>query len=519
MLRRFVLLIVLAASASAAAERAVFEIKTLAAQMRYNITDLRAEPGQEVTVKFENGDDLPHNIAFCDPGTDVVAMTNQQLEKAAESLKRNWLPDDKRIWAHSRMLNPHEREEFKFTAPRKPGHYPFVCTFPGHAMVMRGALHVEPRGGLVRDLRFKLYLGDWQGLPDFARLAPHREGPAPDNLVQIKLDDYKNHFGLVFTGKLDVPKAGSHRFLLASDDGSRLLIDGQVLIDNDGIHPGGSIREKGIKLEAGEHDFRLEYFQAAGEQEIFVAWKGAQFAMTPLSKWTPPGWQDAVQKKKDFDPIPLVVKDEPVVYRNFIQGAGNRGIAVGYPGGINLAWSAESMNLALIWRGAFIDASKHWNSRGGGHQPPMGYDVQRPTGEVTPALFVADQPDAPWPKWDKSKRFEGFEWKGYLLDKRRHPVFRYTWRGTSIEDTFTASGDGNKPGGNAKLIRMVRITGEPPDHAWFRIAERAKSGAGEGEFLGPEGFRVFAKEALLAGGNVVIPAKPGTITITYQWAN
>jgi hypothetical protein len=64
-------------------------------------------------------------------------------------------------------------------------------------------------------------------------------------------------------------------------------------------------------------------------------------------------------------PIPLVPTDEVLIYRNFIQGAGSRAIAVGYPEKIHLAFDANAMRPALLWRGDFIDASKHWVDRGG----------------------------------------------------------------------------------------------------------------------------------------------------------
>jgi plastocyanin len=112
---------------------------------------LLVQPGQPVKILFENGDDLPHNLVFCQPGTDTAAMAMKQMEKPDEALKRNWLPDDPRIWLHSKMLNPHEKEELTFTAPEKPGTYPYVCTFPGHALTMRGEMKVAPMGeGLQR---------------------------------------------------------------------------------------------------------------------------------------------------------------------------------------------------------------------------------------------------------------------------------------------------------------------------------------------------------------------------------
>ncbi|MFM2143827.1 MAG: hypothetical protein RLZZ476_2371 [Verrucomicrobiota bacterium] len=508
-----------AASAALAADPAVFTIKTMTAQMKYNVTELLATPGQPCRLVFENGDDLPHNLVFCQPGTDTAAMSLKQMEKPDEALKRNWLPDDPRIWLHTKMLNPHEKQELQFTAPTKPGTYPYVCTFPGHALTMRGELRVSPAGEGLKDLRFALYLGNWKTLPDFAALKPHREGPVPSNLIEVKLDDYKNEFGVVFTGRLDAPKTGNYRFFLASDDGARLLIDGKEVLINDGIHPASTIKEGATKLEKGTHEYRLEYFQAAGNIELYAAWKGADFQITPLSKWLHPDWKGGAKKKKDFDPIPLVVGKEPVIYRNFIAGAGNRGIAVGFPGGINLAWSAESMNLALLWRGAFIDAAQHWNSRGGGHVKPLGYDVIAPAGESIPALHLTDKPEGEWPAWDKTRRFEGFEWKGYTLDAARSPHFRYTFHGAEVEEHFTTEGDGSRADGKPALIRHIRIRGPVAENAWLRIASGPMQ-AQDGAFLcqsGPLRYRVRAEGARIAGANLVLPVKAGEMSIRYEW--
>ena len=139
--------------------------------------------------------------------------------------------------------------------------------------------------------------------------------------------------------------------------------------------------------------------------------------------------------------MPLVVGQEPIVYRNFIAGAGNRGIAVGFPGNANIAWSAESMNLALVWRGAFIDAARHWNSRGGGHQPPLGYDVIQPLPEGTLPFALVAPGAREWPKRDdwkkvaKGGRAGDYQWRGYELDSKRNPTFHYEWRGVKVAES------------------------------------------------------------------------------------
>ncbi|MDB6139843.1 MAG: cytochrome c1, partial [Verrucomicrobiaceae bacterium] len=236
-------------------------------------------------------------------------------------------------------------------------------------------------------------------------------------------------------------------------------------------------------------------------------------------------------KKKpgeDTTGMPLLVKDEAVVYRNFIATAGNRSIGVGYPGGFNLAWNAETMNLVLLWRGAFIDAARHWNGRGAGPQPPAGYDVLRPAGMDTLPFATLSSPGADWPKLEPKQRAAGYQFKGYRLDAARRPTFSYEWNGVRVTDRFDPEGSaGTKEG---KMIRTLTLTGGVvPENTWLRIA------TGKCEPLGGDAFTVdagganvgghtfdnklivTAPGATLAGSNLVMPVKTGTLKVTYQW--
>lgn len=520
MLRSIALFLALAPFTSVfGAEPRVFTVKTLQAQMRYDVTEIAIKPGEDVKIIFENTDDMPHNMVFFQPGTDVVAVSNKQMEKPDEALRRDWLPEDPAMWLHSKMLNPKEKDELVFKAPEKPGIYPFVCTFPGHALSMQGRLRIFSPGPQLTALQFALYLGDWNKLPDFSKLTPHREGAITSNLIEIKLDDYKNHFGIVYSGKLTAPKEGEYQFHLASDDGARLLIDGKSVIDNDGVHASSDIKEGKVKLKAGEHELRVEYFQGAGEAELFAAWQGPDFALTPLSVWMPKTFLEGngLAKKDVPEPIPILVKDRPVIYRNFISGVGNRGIAVGYPGGINIAWSAERMNLALLWRGAFIDAARHWRDRGGGHQGPLGYDIVSPTGSNAMPLAALAQPDAEWPKIDKSGRAEGYQWQGYSLDPKGVPTFLYSWKGVKVSDRVDVlPGAGT---GEGKLVRTIKLQGQIPQGAIFRAIEGEKLEGASGNFtvhIGNQPMSVTAEDAQIVSKSLVIPARP-EMKVTYSW--
>lgn len=162
--------------------------------------------------------------------------------------------------------------------------------------------------------------------------------------------------------------------------------------------------------------------------------------------------------------IELKPKEEPIIYRNFIEGAGSRAIGVGYPGGVNLAFDANEMRLAMIWHGAFIDASRHWTGRGQGFEPPLGDDVIPLPNRIP--LIELDRPDREFPT--QSGRDLGFKFLGYELDQHRRPIFRYSTPDFKIEDHVVPEARSGKP---PVLQRTVRFDGKNGDRIfWFRAA-------------------------------------------------
>ncbi len=126
----------------------------------------------------------------------------------------------------------------------------------------------------------------------------------------------------------------------------------------------------------------------------------------------------------------LVAEDRAVLYRNFIEGAGPRAIGVGYPEKANLAFDANGMRLAMLWQGAFIDASRHWVGRGAGFQPPLGRNVLKlPEGAPLARL---DSPEAAWP--NQPAKEQGYRFLGYRLDEKGRPTFRYACDQATVED-------------------------------------------------------------------------------------
>jgi len=133
---------------------------------------------------------------------------------------------------------------------------------------------------LRKGLRCNTYFGEWEKLPDFDTLKPVSSKVVPKvGLHQGK--DRKDHFGLQFTGYLAVPSDGLYTFYTASDDGTKLWIDGRLVVDNDGLHP---TAEKGgyVRLRAGNHSLKLTFFEARGDEAVKVLYEGPKLKKTEI---------------------------------------------------------------------------------------------------------------------------------------------------------------------------------------------------------------------------------------------
>jgi hypothetical protein len=88
---------------------------------------------------------------------------------------------------------------------------------------------------------------------------------------------FADTFASRHTGFLKVETAGSYTLFLTSDEGSRLWIDGQLVVDNDGLH---RMRERSavVELSAGYHELRIEYFENTGQSGLVLAWEGPGIA-------------------------------------------------------------------------------------------------------------------------------------------------------------------------------------------------------------------------------------------------
>ncbi|QEG02681.1 Cytochrome c [Stieleria maiorica] len=146
--------------------------------------------------------------------------------------------------------------------------------------------------------------------------------------------------------------------------------------------------------------------------------------------------------------ILLAAAQRPRIYRNFFEGVSGRGIAVGFPGEVNLIWDAERMGLNSIWKHEFIDAARHWTGRGQGRTTPAGDSIH--TLEPWTPLAPGDSIDMTWPS--ESGRDLGYQFGGYRLDEAGNPTFLYSIGDTTVSDSIRPLG----PGGFERQLTITR---------------------------------------------------------------
>eukprot|EP00960_Hanusia_phi_P046565 757910-Hanusia_phi.AAC.1 len=80
-------------------------------------------------------------------------------------------------------------------------------------------------------------------------------------------------YSWIFYGSLYVEFAGTYSLCTTSDDGSRLLLDGDLLVENNGLH--GAVRACGsAHLSVGSHSVTVEGFQAGGGVYQSITYSG-----------------------------------------------------------------------------------------------------------------------------------------------------------------------------------------------------------------------------------------------------
>lgn len=105
---------------------------------------------------------------------------------------------------------------------------------------------------------YTYYEGKFKSTADVLKAQPVKEGTFRNFTIKKAAAD--DHFGYQFRSLINIPEKGVYKFHIYSDDGARLFIDDQEVIDNDGSHSAGEATGK-VALEKGLHEIRVIYFE------------------------------------------------------------------------------------------------------------------------------------------------------------------------------------------------------------------------------------------------------------------
>ena len=114
---------------------------------------------------------------------------------------------------------------------------------------------------------YTYYEGEFDKLPDFKKLKPVQTGITDKNF-DINKFPRQNNFALLIEGEIEIKEDGYYLFGLDSDDGSKLYLGNQLLIDYDGLHGSGKTQSYVLPLAKGFYPLRLEYFQKDGGRDL-----------------------------------------------------------------------------------------------------------------------------------------------------------------------------------------------------------------------------------------------------------
>ncbi|QDV23518.1 PVC-type heme-binding CxxCH protein [Aureliella helgolandensis] len=122
-------------------ELTTIRVGTIPERMMYDVKELTVKPGKKVKLTFANPDFMPHNLLLVKPGT-ADSVGAQAIALGAGGFAVDYVPDSPDILWASKLVDHGQEQVIEFTAPTEEGAYPYICSFPGHHLLMRGMLYV-----------------------------------------------------------------------------------------------------------------------------------------------------------------------------------------------------------------------------------------------------------------------------------------------------------------------------------------------------------------------------------------
>ena len=121
----------------------VIKLAALPGKMIFDKDLFEVPAGKSVSILFDNRDQMPHNVLILEPGSEEkVGVAADNMASLKDGYERNFIPEMKEVLFSTPLVSSSQIYQLDFTAPEKPGDYPFICSFPGHWRMMKGIMKV-----------------------------------------------------------------------------------------------------------------------------------------------------------------------------------------------------------------------------------------------------------------------------------------------------------------------------------------------------------------------------------------
>jgi len=240
-----------------------------------------------------------------------------------------------------------------------------------------------------------------------------------------------DEYAILYTGQIQVPKAGKHRLILQNSGRSFMSINGKEILP-DAWTRWSNQRTAEVELPAGKNTLSLTISKMDGWLEPYLGlWiEGPNAPAVALHG------NSSILSVVASDPI-LMDAAEPKVFRSFMDIKPPRtpkkrvvhAIQVGDPAHLHYTYDLDNGAVPQIWKGDFLDVSPMWDDRGDGSSRTRG------------SILSLDDVPVVVAKTDlfnlKSSEYEPIahlDPQGYDLDLDGHPTFRYKVDEMEVED-------------------------------------------------------------------------------------
>lgn len=277
--------------------------------------------------------------------------------------------------------------------------------------------------------QYQVIYGQFRAPEEFAGKKADLEGTTDKLSWEVAKRD--NAYAIHFTGQIQCPKAGNHRFVLQNSSRSSMKINGKEVL-SDAWTSWRSPRTVEVNLPAGSNEISLTIYKMDSWLEPYLG----LWVEGPDSRPNELHSRSSVLAVAPHDPI-LLDADEPNVFRSFMDITPPHSpkkrvvhaVQVGDPAHVHYTYDLDNGAVAQVWKGDFLDTSPMWDDRGDGSSRPRGAVLS-----LEDVPVVVAKTDLFTLKASEFGPIAGFKPLGYDLDKAGLPVFRYKIDGMMVED-------------------------------------------------------------------------------------